>query len=73
MSMPTVPEIQDAVKREHGFKPESCEIADVKRRMGLPVKMAHNRINPSAIKNPCPEKRYEPIRSVIDRLMADCN
>ena len=50
----TVREIQDCVRRHHGFVPKSCWIADVKERAGLPVPRAWNRRPGPGRDNPCP-------------------
>ncbi len=42
-------------KKEIGITIQSCWIADVKRELGLPVRIAPNRINQNYIQTSCPE------------------
>lgn len=35
---PTYKKIQEETRRQHGFTPKTCWIADVKEEMGLPIK-----------------------------------
>lgn len=64
---PTYAEIQAEVFRADGFMPATCWIADVKRRMGYPVRAAPNRNSDEVVK-PCPPQKAEPIRRAIERL-----
>ena len=54
--MATYKQIQEYTKRKYNFTPATCHIADAKRRCGIKVRMASNRINKNEIKKSCPEK-----------------
>ena len=68
--MPTYREVQDAVRRDYGFVPKTCWIADVKTAMGLPVRRAPNRLGPDRV-NPCPQSKRNTIAEAIRRLMEE--
>lgn len=51
----TYKEIQTKAKKELGRTIKSCWIADVKRKLGLTTRKAHNRISDEKVKYPCPE------------------
>ena len=53
-------EIQDWVRREYGWKPETCWIAHCKELCGLPVRPAPNRAATGREK-PCPENKQPAI------------
>lgn len=65
--MTTYREIQDEVRRLHGFVPQTCWIADPREREGLGVRRAHNRRGRNR-ENPRPREKVEPIRRAIRRL-----
>ena len=50
--MATYRELQDWVREECGWVPQTCWIAHCKELQGLPVGRAHNRAGPR--KKPCP-------------------
>lgn len=60
----TYKEIQEAYKKKHNSTIKSCWIADVKRKMGIPVRRAYNRIN-DIPKYPCPKDKFKQISEVI--------
>ena len=64
--MPTYKEIQTAVKSKYGFVPKTCWIADVKEKMGLPVKRSHRRKGDRMY--PCPENKQKYIEAAIKEL-----
>ncbi len=61
--IPTYKEIQAAVKSKYGFVPKSCWIADVKEKMGLPVKRSHRRKGERM--HPCPVTKQKYIEVAI--------
>jgi len=52
--MPTYREIADGVRARHGRTVQTCWIAHVKELNSLPVRLAHNRIDPSRRTKLCP-------------------
>ena len=62
--MATYKKIQDWVKREYGFVPKSCWIADVKEQAGLPVRKAHNRKSDERV-YPCPTEKSKAIQAAL--------
>jgi len=62
--MATYKQIQEWVKREHGFKPKTCWIADVKHQAGLPMRKAPNRKGVRRL-HPCPQAKIKPIRAAL--------
>ena len=64
--MPTYKEIQATVKSKYGVVPKTCWIADVKEKMGLPVKRSHRRTGVRL--HPCPEAKQKYIEEVIREL-----
>ena len=65
--MPTYREIQEAVEAETGCTVKTCWIAEVKERLGLPVRQAWNRRG-ARRENPCPPHMVEIIAQVIREL-----
>jgi len=63
--MATYKQIQDWIRNTYGFTAQTCHIADVKRKCGLPVRLAHNRIDPNNPVKPCPPEKVEPIRKAL--------
>lgn len=63
--MATYKEIIEYVKRTHGKTIKTCWIADMKKRCGLPVRMAYNRIDPNVRTNPCPDEFVEIIKEAF--------
>ena len=55
---------QTAVKLKYGFVPETCWIADVKSRTGLPMRKASNRKGIEGVR-PCPPEKVESIQSAL--------
>jgi hypothetical protein len=49
--------IQEWVKDRFGFVPKTCWIAHLKELLGLPVRIAPNRMRVDSRSNPCPERR----------------
>jgi hypothetical protein len=62
----TYKQIQEEYRRLYGKTIKSCWIADVKRELGLPIRMAYNRENDDSIKNWCKDKIVrERIKNII--------
>ena len=61
----TYKQIQEEHLRLHNRTVKNCWIADVKRELGMPVRMAPNRGNPDVIKNKCPERYKQSIQEII--------
>ncbi len=62
--MATYKKIQTWVKKEYGFVPKTCWIADVKEKAGLPVRKAPNRQDGERV-YPCPAEKEEAIRAAF--------
>lgn len=62
--MATYKEIQDWVKKEYGFVPKTCWIADMKEKTGLPVRKSHKRKSAERI-YPCPEEKETAISAAF--------
>jgi hypothetical protein len=60
--------VQANVQKFSGFVAKTCWIADVRRSLGLPTKIARNRIDPKKPKHPCPPKRRPDIVAAHVRL-----
>ncbi|MFY7814348.1 MAG: hypothetical protein ACOVRK_04060 [Chryseobacterium taeanense] len=61
----TYKQIQDEYKSKYNSSIKTCWIADTKRKMGLPVRIAYNRISETP-KYPCPKEKYEEIKRIIE-------
>jgi hypothetical protein len=55
--MATYKEIQERIRKKHKITVRMCWIADIKRKDGLIIRKAWNRINPRRIQDPCPESK----------------
>jgi len=66
--MATYREIQDDIQKNHGQSVKTCWIAHVKELNGLSLRMAANRLSPSARKYPCPENMRPLIEESMRRL-----
>ena len=66
--MPTYKQIITFVKNKYGYSPSTCWIADVKRKLGFPMGRTYNRKSETAIKNPCPDKKFNDIKEAFDTL-----
>jgi hypothetical protein len=53
----TYSQIQEYVREKFGNSIKSCWISDVKRQVGLPVRMANNRIDKTKRVYPCPDDK----------------
>ena len=53
--MPTYKQIRNRYKRQFGMTIKDCWIADVKRELGLTIRIAYNRLNEDEAKCKCPE------------------
>mgnify|MGYP001078325396 CR=1 FL=1 len=62
--MATYREIQEWVKRNYGFTPKTCWIADVKSQCGLPMRKAPNRQGTKR-KYPCPKGKVKQIKAAF--------
>lgn len=73
--MATYKEIQDFVKKKHGYIPKTCWIAHCKEVLGISVKMANNRISPEKRTHPCPEKKIGDIKEafIYFKMMSSSN
>jgi hypothetical protein len=63
--MASYEQISRWVKREYWFSPKPCWIAHVKADCGLPVRVAHNRRNPSIREVPCPPEKRPAILAAL--------
>lgn len=63
--MATYSEITKWIKRQHGFTPQTCWIADVKAAHGLTMRQAPNRISASAKVKPCPASKRAAIEQAL--------
>lgn len=59
--MATYKQIQEYIKKKHGFVSKTCWIAYAKEIAGLPVGQAHNRKNPIEREEPCPPAKLPAI------------
>jgi hypothetical protein len=59
--MATYKVIQNWVRNQYGWLPETCWIAHCKEQMGLPVRQASNRRNNDRRMVPCPLEKREAI------------
>jgi hypothetical protein len=66
--MPTYRQIQERVRRTHGFVPKTCWIAHVKAELGLTGRPAPNRPDFQRRKHRCPPDRWRAIVDCIHRL-----
>jgi len=57
--MATYKEVIDYIQDKYGQSIKTCWIADVKRQLGLPVRMAYNRIDVKKPKYPCPQSKRD--------------
>ena len=57
-------EVQDWVKAQHGFVPETCWIAHCKELAGLPLGAAPNRRGEQRVK-PCPPAKRDAIMAAF--------
>lgn len=64
--MATYREIEEYIKKQHGFTVKPCWIAHMKEICGLPVKKSHNREKPDVRKHECPENKQEVIREAFE-------
>jgi len=54
-------DIQDYIKRKHGYSCKSCWIAHMKEVCGLNPKQSHNRYSSNSRTNPCPPDKQQDI------------
>jgi hypothetical protein len=66
--MATYKEIQAETKRQCGFVPKTCWIADVKAELGLISRQAANRIDPLGRKHPCPPAKRSCLTRIVSTL-----
>ena len=62
--MATYKDIQKYVRKQYGYMPKTCWIADVKDQAGIPIREAPNRSGPDR-KNPCPPRRVPHIMAAL--------
>jgi hypothetical protein len=60
--------IQSEVRTANGFVPKTCWIAHVLEQLGSKPRVAPNRIDASARKNPCPEEKRGAIIEALRKL-----
>ena len=65
--MATYKQIQNWVKQQYGFVPQSCRIAHVKQMSGLPMRKAPNRRGTGRVKL-YPPAKVESIRAALRNL-----
>lgn len=63
--MSTYKRIREHIKKKHGINIETCHIADAKRKLGLPVRIAHNRKDNSSLVKPCPDSHLPLIKDAL--------
>lgn len=63
--MATYGEIQEYVKDKYGYTVKTCWIAHAKEILGMPLKVANNRISSGSRKHPCPENKLEVIKEAF--------
>lgn len=63
VDMKTYKQIQEEVKKKHGFLPKTCWIADVKEKCGYPVRRAWNRKGKRTY--PCPKSKFQAIKETL--------
>lgn len=66
--MATYKDIQREVKNKHGFVPKTCWIAHIRSDYGLTKHKAHNRIDGSKRKHPCPPDKRPAIEQAMRSL-----
>ena len=64
--MVTYKDIQDKIREQYNFVPQSCWIAHVKEMCGVKIRKVHNRHGRR--KKPCPDKYVDNIRKVLIEL-----
>lgn len=62
--MATYKQIQAWIKQNYGFVSQTCWIADIKSRSGLPMRKAPNRQGAERVK-PCPPGKVAPIQAAL--------
>lgn len=65
--MASYEEIQEWVKRQFGFTPETCWIAHCKEIYGLPLRNAPNRQGRNRVK-PCPPEKRPAIKKAFEHF-----
>ena len=60
----TYKQIQETYFSIYDSRIKTCWIADVKRKLGSPVRIAYNRSG-KVTKYPCPEDKFEKIAKII--------
>lgn len=60
----TYKQIQICYKKHFNKSIKTCWIADIKRQLGLPVKIAHNRKTATII-NKCPQHLVNQVKEII--------
>ena len=63
--MATYKQIREYIKNQNGFSVMTGWIADVKEKCGIPMRIAHNRINPLKRVNPCPPNKIIVIKDAF--------
>ena len=63
--MATYSEIQEWIQHRHGVSIKTCWIAQVKKKCGLEVRVAVNRIDGNVRQYPCPENKRAFIKKAL--------
>ena len=63
--MATYKAIAERVKKQAGFVPKTCWIADIKSQHGLTTRQAPNRFDPNSREHPCPPDKRIAIESAM--------
>ena len=65
----TYRQIINKYKELYNYSIKTCWIADAKRRMGYPVRVAANRINTKNVQHPCPnDEIFQNICGIINNI-----
>lgn len=63
--MATYKQIREFIKDQNDISIVTGWIADIKERCGIPMRIAHNRINPSKRVHPCPPNKVAIIKNAF--------
>ena len=66
--MATYKTIQAEAKRQLGFVPKTCWIADIKAELGLMSRLAANRVDPNGRRHPCPPAKRPGLTKIVAAL-----
>jgi len=63
----TYKSIKERYKAKHGVSISDCAIADAKRKLGIKVKIATNRINQRRIKHGCSSEQFKNLKTLFKK------